>query len=107
MTPRLHIAFYLLLSCIDFTATALLVNAGLTTEANPLINRFAAYFPEFWLGLAVYKFALVGAVLALVIGIQRMSVPASTKVLVFANSIMLGVTGMHAAAFGLGIGLIG
>jgi hypothetical protein len=97
MSRRAQFGLYLLLSLVDFVATVFLVSNGYADEANPFINGFTKLFSSFPLGLAVYKVILLLCVVALLKELHRHSPEASRRLLLFANTLMVGLSGWHIA----------
>ena len=95
MTRRVQFALYVALSFLDFVATVYLVNNGYAAEANPLIQGFVGFFSSFLMGLAVYKLGFLVMVAVLLRAVHQRDPRASTRLLVFANTVMVALGCWH------------
>ena len=95
MSRRVHFIIYVLLSALDFGVTVYLVTNGYADEANPLIRGFAYQFASFAVGLAIYKVALLGALVMMLRTVHSKDPKNSLRLLMFANSVMLALAVWH------------
>ena len=95
MTRSLQLVLYVILSVVDFAATIFLVSNGYADEANPLINGFTSLFTSFPFGLAIYKIMLLAGTVLLLRAIQRRDPRSASRLLIFANAVMLGLGAWH------------
>lgn len=97
MSRRAQFGLYFFLSVVDFAATVFLISHGYADEGNPFINGFTSLFSSFAVGLAVYKTSLIVAFVFIIRTVHKQNPIASRRLLLFANSAMVCLSGWHIA----------